>query len=634
MEVKKIVEGMTAQQVAQVIDDNFKAQNKILEDDIATQNSVIGVSEYKDFSEGESVSVGDVRKYGGFLYECVKATSGAWDENKWKKTSFKANVEKNLSGMEEKIKLEINGGVKEYNIPFVTGRYINQYGQETSNGNPIYARTEPIYLKSGVVLNFGKYNFITVGYRTGTSGGYSVKKSESSITETLTDSYTTELDGYYVISSYTSAFEAYPPSYTETIEGLKEKVESLLGNEGMMAELPELIKDVKGNDFIIYPTIVKGSYVNTYGLTSNTNNPIDARTEPYWIEKGTKVIMKTNTDGYCAIGYRTGTSGGYSIVTKGEVSDELKEYTWISTLDCYVVFSSLTEVFEQYQPRIYKVEAVSLTEIRETLNELYKKSVVEALPITAPTREKVILGAGKKVILYGDSISYTSHNDRYKTLMEEYTNSEVYAAGYDGASTAMLASDAVLERIWNYEPDLIIIEVGGNDTGQSGTVGTFGAIDNGEPLVEETDINVDYSGTYFIQAVSHILRKVKDYYYNIIERAGVTLPTTSNEDRAKIEAVKKPTIAIWTTLPQKRLAGYYSNPDCWLRKRNAIVECCNKYDILCIDIWAYNGIDWDLEPIYNGEYWQRLNGIYTHDGVHPNPWGYEKICKVIAGALL
>ena len=62
MEVKKIVEGMTAPQVAQVIDDNFKAQNKILEEDIAKQNSVIGVSEYKDFSEAEAVSVGDVRK--------------------------------------------------------------------------------------------------------------------------------------------------------------------------------------------------------------------------------------------------------------------------------------------------------------------------------------------------------------------------------------------------------------------------------------------------------------------------------------------------------------------------------------------------------------------------------------------
>lgn len=97
MEVKKIVEGMTAPQVAQVIDDNFKNQNKILEEDIAKQNSVIGVSEYKDFSEAEAVNVGDVRKYNGFLYECVEATTGAFDARKWKKSSFKDETEKKLS---------------------------------------------------------------------------------------------------------------------------------------------------------------------------------------------------------------------------------------------------------------------------------------------------------------------------------------------------------------------------------------------------------------------------------------------------------------------------------------------------------------------------------------------------------
>ena len=104
MEVKKIVEGMTAPQVAQVIDDNFKAQNAILEEDIAKQNNVIGVSEYKDFSEAEAVNVGDVRKYDGLLYECVEATTGAFDASKWKKSSFKAETEKKLAELGSKIK--------------------------------------------------------------------------------------------------------------------------------------------------------------------------------------------------------------------------------------------------------------------------------------------------------------------------------------------------------------------------------------------------------------------------------------------------------------------------------------------------------------------------------------------------
>lgn len=103
MEVKKIVEGMTAVEVAEVIDSNFKNQNKILEEDIAKQNNVIGVSEYKDFSEAETVNVGDVRKYEGFLYECVEATTGAFDANKWKKSSFKAETEKKLSELGSKL---------------------------------------------------------------------------------------------------------------------------------------------------------------------------------------------------------------------------------------------------------------------------------------------------------------------------------------------------------------------------------------------------------------------------------------------------------------------------------------------------------------------------------------------------
>ena len=107
MEVKKIVEGMTAPQVAQVIDDNFKNQNKILEEDIAKQNNVIGVSEYKDFSEAEAVNVGDVRKYNGFLYECVEATTGAFDASKWKKSSFKDETEKKFSELDLKTKNSI-----------------------------------------------------------------------------------------------------------------------------------------------------------------------------------------------------------------------------------------------------------------------------------------------------------------------------------------------------------------------------------------------------------------------------------------------------------------------------------------------------------------------------------------------
>ena len=136
MEVKKIVEGMTAVEVDEVFDSNFKNQNKILEEDIATQNSVIGVSEYKDFSEAEAVNVGDVRKYEGFLYECVEATTGAFDASKWKKSSFKAETEKKLAEL----------GSEVDNVFYL-------FSKEFSTENKFYSAIDGSYSYSSVVAS-------------------------------------------------------------------------------------------------------------------------------------------------------------------------------------------------------------------------------------------------------------------------------------------------------------------------------------------------------------------------------------------------------------------------------------------------------------------------------------------------
>ena len=53
--------------------------------------------------------------------------------------------------------------------------------------------------------------------------------------------------------------------------------------------------------------------------------------------------------------------------------------------------------------------------------------------------------------------------------------------------------------------------VGGNDTGAPGSIGTFSASSalgrSGKPVVTETDINEDYHGQFFIQAIDHTMRK-------------------------------------------------------------------------------------------------------------------------------
>lgn len=242
--------------------------------------------------------------------------------------------------------------------------------------------------------------------------------------------------------------------------------------------------------------------------------------------------------------------------------------------------------------------------------------------------------SGRKIILYGDSISSTDY-PWYATAMSGLTSATVYNGGFSGAQTSSLATNSYIQRIYDYNPDLIVCLVGGNDTGVAGSVGTFGVFTD-EPTVAQTNIANNYNGTYFIQAVDHIMRKVKDYYYNIRLRANLTGTETEAEKTAKIDALPKPYFVFCTSLAQKRNNSLdnYSQEANWLRKRNAVVEACNKNDVHCVDLYNLTGFDMSLEP-----YWTsptdkvHNNGIYYMDGLHPNKYGYEVISEIVCGDL-
>lgn len=216
---------------------------------------------------------------------------------------------------------------------------------------------------------------------------------------------------------------------------------------------------------------------------------------------------------------------------------------------------------------------------------------------------------GKRILLYGDSISSDDYEWYKQYLKEDSGASDVFLVGFSGYTASMLAKDSQLQRIYDYRPDIIICLLGGNDTGKRNTVGTFGLTD--EPTASETDLNSDYTGDYFIQAASHIARKVRQHYQ---------------------DSIQAPFIVFCTPLPQKRSNSFnsFSQPENWLRKRDAIVECCNKYDIKCIDL--YNLCDWDFtkEPYWTSPTDIKNNhGIYTMDGLHPNENGYKDMVRII-----
>lgn len=226
----------------------------------------------------------------------------------------------------------------------------------------------------------------------------------------------------------------------------------------------------------------------------------------------------------------------------------------------------------------------------------------------------------KKILLYGDSISSSSYS-WYKAALEELTGAEVCAGGIPGYTTSWLAKDAQLQLIYAYQPDIIICLVGGNDPGVKGEVGTFGATD--EIMVEETDIAQDYYGYTFIQAVSHIIRKINRYY---------NMDANTHLSGADDISSEKPFLVFCTTLPEKRNNRFnkFSQPDNWLRKRDAVVECCEKYKVACIDFYTLCDWDFSKEPYYSPPTDIYTNkGIYTMDGVHPNEKGYKDMARIV-----
>lgn len=235
----------------------------------------------------------------------------------------------------------------------------------------------------------------------------------------------------------------------------------------------------------------------------------------------------------------------------------------------------------------------------------------EELAIGNPKQANLDL-KGKRVLLYGDSMSSKDYV-WYKEEVQKQTGADsVMLAGFSGYSTNMLAEDSQLQRIFDYKPDLIICLIGGNDRCNKGHVGSFGAIKD-EPLVEETDIHGNFNDYFFIQAVSHIIRKIENHYQGT-----------------------KPYLVLCTSLPQKRINGKndFSNPNNWMRRRNAIVECCNKYDVHCVDLYKLTAWDLSKEPYWNPPTDTKTNrGVYTMDGLHPNETGYRQIVSIICSQL-
>lgn len=117
MEVKKIVEGMTAPEVAQVIDENFNGLNAEkatveavadVQKNVNASDDNTGVLSYPVFDDTEPVEVGAVRRYEGLLYRAKVAGANYWDPEKWERVTLKQLEDEKLSDLASKV-IKIEG---------------------------------------------------------------------------------------------------------------------------------------------------------------------------------------------------------------------------------------------------------------------------------------------------------------------------------------------------------------------------------------------------------------------------------------------------------------------------------------------------------------------------------------------
>lgn len=223
-----------------------------------------------------------------------------------------------------------------------------------------------------------------------------------------------------------------------------------------------------------------------------------------------------------------------------------------------------------------------------------------------PAKDNVV------ILLAGDSRSSDDYTF-YKDTLEKKTGAEVLIEGASGMNAAYNASGEYLERVTGKEHTVSIWLVGGNDEGSEGTIGTFSEDSElgrqGEAHVEEVNINGEYNGNSFIQAVDYSMRKYKKL---------------CSDNYGK----KAPVMIYCTDLPQQRDSAdsEWSKKENWERKRLAILECCEKNDIECLDLYELCNFDMSIEPMFVAPTDKVNNhGVYYMDGLHPNPKGIDLI---------
>ncbi|AOR77234.1 hypothetical protein BES08_11075 [Novosphingobium resinovorum] len=242
---------------------------------------------------------------------------------------------------------------------------------------------------------------------------------------------------------------------------------------------------------------------------------------------------------------------------------------------------------------------------------------------------------------YGDSRS-SSDYAFIKAAGESRLGCTVSLQGKSGHTAQQLASDADLASLFALSPvpHGAWFYPGGNDTGGSGSVGTFsaGSINGvgGEAVVSPLAVNTatPEAGLKYIQYIDLVIQKMLAQWNNRRARANLTGSETEAERDAKMGAVIVPKIIMLCGDQQQRIdaANAFSLPANHERKRQAELEVARFRRVEFIDLYAMLPTDMSLEPYYPGVT-DKVNNLGNDfmDGLHRNRFGIDKVFCLVAG---
>lgn len=202
MEVKKIVEGMTAPEVAQVIDENFNGLNAEkatveavadVQKNVNASDDNTGVLSYPVFDDTEPVEVGAVRRYEGLLYRAKVAGANYWDPEKWERVTLKQLEDEKLSELASEVnnvatnlfeKVVPDEIIKDYYINN-SGNWVNQKGQflffwKIKKGDVVILKggSNSVYTSYSIFNEIPSINDAPVYYSGSPKGVYRIVLSE------------------------------------------------------------------------------------------------------------------------------------------------------------------------------------------------------------------------------------------------------------------------------------------------------------------------------------------------------------------------------------------------------------------------------------------------------------------------